>query len=506
MGASGADDGSRGGSPAVWRVPLRRERLRWAVRIRGTVIVSFLVVAVVARASGLVASLGPVVLAALAGAAMNGAAAACIRRWRGVGAMVVWSGAADALLITIVVRQTGGTRSPFLFLYVVQVVTAALVVGARLAALAGGGGLLLLATALTRVDGVPARLPPIASERAVWLLALALTLALLGFIGGHLTRRLARSERELAETQIVAIEKMRAFEVLIAGIAHELGNPLAVLAGNLEPIEQVVAAYESALANRPPDVVATVAADATALDALRAEVPSLLANCREATERAAALLAKLRAIVRPSRGAALHPAALRPGLESTLALVRHRLPPGVRIETRFDDVPEVACDPAELNQVFMNLLLNAADALPPAGTLAVELRREASAVVVVIRDDGPGIAPAILPRIFEPFFTTKDGDQGSGLGLAISRAIVARHAGSLEARAAVGGGAELVITLPLAGSAPEVGRRAHVEPVAQALAEEVEGEDGHHDCDPRDDRQVRRDQQEGAAVVQHRPP
>src|SRR5262249_15066210 len=154
----------------------------------------------------------------------------------------------------------------------------------------------------------------------------------------------------------------------------------------------------------------------------------------EATERSAALLAKLRAIGRPSRGTTLRPALLRPALESTLALVRHRLPAGVRIETRFDDVPEVACDPAELNQVFMNLLLNAADALRPGGTLAVELRRETSAVAVAIRDDGPGIAPAILPRVFEPFFTTKDGDQGSGLGLAISRAIVTRHGGTLDAR------------------------------------------------------------------------
>jgi signal transduction histidine kinase len=501
-----------------WRVPLRRERLRWAVRIRGAVIASFLAVAALAHASGLVPALAPVLLAALAGAAMNGVAAACVRRWRGIGAMIVWSGAADAILITIVVRQTGGTRSPFLFLYVVQVVTAALVVGARLAALAAGVGVALLAAAMAGVESFPPGVAALESERMVWLLALAVTLGLLGFIGGHLTRRLARRERELAESQIVAVEKIRAFEVLIAGVAHELGNPLAVLAGNVEPIEQMVAAYEEALRSAaggpgdafPPD--ATAASDApgasaaTALDAWRLEAPALLANYREATERATALLAKLRALGRPTRGAELRLAPIRPGLESTLALVRHRLPAGVRLAVRYDDVPDVPCDPSELNQVFMNLLLNAADALRPGGTLWVALRRQGPGVAVVIRDDGPGIAPAILPHVFEPFFTTKDGDQGSGLGLAISRAIVARHGGTLEARTPAGGGAELVVTVPLAGLAPEVGRRADVEPVAEALAEEIEGENGHHDRGTGDDGEVRRDQEEGAAVVQHRPP
>jgi signal transduction histidine kinase len=232
----------------------------------------------------------------------------------------------------------------------------------------------------------------------------------------------------------------------------------------------------------------------------------LLANCREATERAVALLAKLRSLGTTARSAELRLAPLRPGLESTVALVRHRLPPRVRVVACYDDVPEVICDPAELNQVFMNLLLNAADALAPGGTLAVELRRQGHEVTVVVRDDGPGIAAAILPRVFEPFFTTKEAGQGSGLGLAISRAIVDRHGGRLEARMPAGGGAELVVALPLPGSAPQIGRGTDVESVAQTVAEEVEGEHRHHDGDAGHDRQVRRDEQEGAAVVQHRPP
>ena len=529
-----------GGRP--WRRLRRRvgrERLRWAVRIRGAAIASFLAVAVVAWAAGLVTSLRPVIVAAVAGSAMNAVAAVCVRRWRGVGAMILWSGAGDAVLITAVVRATGGARSPFLFLYAVQVVTAALVLGVRLAALAGGAGLALLAAAVLGTGGWPPRAASVESERLVWLLSLALTLGLLGFIGGHLTRRLARTERELAgahgrlarslrrlgrthgalqqayarlaaaESQLVAVEKMRAFGVLIAGVAHELGNPLAVLVGNLEPIEQMIAAYEAVV--RADDEAEAAgprraAGAALELDEWRREAPVLLANCREATERAVALLAKLRSLGTTARSAELHLAPLRPGLESTVALVRHRLPAGVRVVARYDDVPEVLCDPAELNQVFMNLLLNAADALAPGGTLAVELLLHGRDVTVVVRDDGPGIAPAILPRIFEPFFTTKAVGQGSGLGLAISRTIVDRHGGRLEARVPAAGGAELVVALPLPGSAPEVGRRPDVEAVAQAVAEEVEGEHRHHDRDAGDDRQVRRDEQEGATIVQHRPP
>lgn len=519
-----------------------RERLRWAVRVRGLVIVLFLMVAIAARAAGLIASLVPVVAAAAAGALMNAAAAACVRRWRGIGPMILWSGAGDALLITSVVWVTGGARSPFLFLYALQVVTAALVLGMRMAALGGGVGLALLAVALAGAGGLPLQPQPHAtgdvSERLVWLLSLALTLVLLGFIGGHLTRRLAKTERELAgahgklarslrrlgrahralqgtyarlaraESQLVSAERMRAFGVLVAGVAHELGNPLTVLAGNLEPLADALGAYED-------DAAARGGTD----DAeWRHEAPLLLANCREATERAVALLVQLRGFGRGPHATELGLAPLRPGLESTLALVRHRLPAGVRVETRYDDVPDVACDPAELNQVFMNLLLNAADALRPGGTLVVALTRSDDHVTVTVRDDGAGIAPAVLPHVFEPFFTTKDAGQGTGLGLAISYAIVTRHGGRLEARTPPDGGAELLVALPVprephAGgdtdadaSTPEVGRGTGVELIAQAVAEEVEREHRHHDGEAGEHGEVRGDEQEAAAVVQHRPP
>jgi signal transduction histidine kinase len=432
-----------------------RERLRWAVRIRGAVIGLFLAVALAAWWADLLPSPVPVVVAAGAGTVMNLAAAWCVRRWRGIRAMIAWSGVGDLLIITYVVAATGGTASPLVFLYALQVATTALVVDLAMAAAAGTLGVALLAAVtlgLAPFSGGAAASAN-AAARLTWLLSLGSTLLLLTFIVGYLARRLVRRERELAgahrrlgrsmrrlahahaelqeayarlaraEGELAAAEKARALGVLVAGVAHELGNPLAVLAGNLEPLEEACAGDD--------------------------EAPALLASCREAVQRAVALLAELRSFGRGSRGPVHRLAALRPGLESTLALVRHRLPAGVLVRTSYEDVPDVACVAAELNQVFLNLLLNAADALGPGGTLWLTLRRVGEEVQVVVRDDGAGIAPADLPRLFEPFFTTKEVGAGRGLGLAISHAIVERHGGRLEATTPREGGAAFVVHLPI---------------------------------------------------------
>jgi len=462
-----------------------RERLRWAVRIRGVVIALFLGLATAAWALRLLPSLVPPLLAAGAGTVLNLAAAASIRRWRGIPAMLLWSGAGDVLIITWVVWATGGVESPFVFLYALQVVTTALLVDLPTAALAGTVAMAALAFTLAAApDGTRTTVP---LERLTGVLSLALTLLLLVFIGGYLARRLTRTERELArahrrlersmrrlaaahadlqeayarlaraEAQVVAAEKMRALGVLVAGVAHELGNPLTVLAGNLDPLEEALAAYEQILSTFERERCACTddglqRAYALLADAAerRRDGPTLLENCREASRRAVALLGQLRSFGRGSHVGTHRRTPLRPGLESTLALVRHRFPEGVRVCMSFEEVPDVTCVPAEMNQVFMNLLLNAADALRPGGTLAVTLRRDRELVQVIVRDDGVGIPAADLPRLFDPFFTTKETGAGTGLGLAISQSIVAGCGGRLEATVPAEGGAQFTVSLPIA--------------------------------------------------------
>jgi signal transduction histidine kinase len=475
-----------------WRGTLRSwrrvgpERLRWTVRIRAVVIAVFLVVALGAWAAGTLPSLAPGIAAAAAGIAVNQLAARRIRRWERIPAMLVWTGASDALLITVVVVATGGAASPFLFLYVVQVLTTALVVDVALGAAMGVASLVLfgLASGVAPSSSAPDPVD-LAALREVWLASFGVTLLLLVFVGGYLARRLARSERRLAathrrlarsmrrlttahaslqdayarlaraESELVETDRARTMQLLVAGLAHELGNPLTVLAGNIEPLTEAVRAYERALALAAPVVGAAEAPDADLAAAFadaaeaRHETPLLLANCAEATSRATALLGQLRDFGRGGRGTVRRLASIAPGLIGTLALLRYRLPAGVTVHESYADVPDVLCVPAELNQVFINLMLNAIDVLAPGGNLWLGLACSGGEVRVDIRDDGPGIAPEVLARLFEPFVTTKEAGRGTGLGLAISRAIVGRHGGRIDVATGPGQGTAFTVRLPV---------------------------------------------------------
>ena len=142
-------------------------------------------------------------------------------------------------------------------------------------------------------------------------------------------------------------------------------------------------------------------------------------------------------------------------LDRTLGLMEPRLRGGIALEKDFGDLPAVRCYPAQLNQVFMNLVMNACDALEGKGTIEVRTRPANGGVSLEITDDGPGIPSQVRERIFEPFFTTKPVGQGTGLGLSISHGIVERHGGSLSVECPPGGGTTFRIQLPLVARPPE---------------------------------------------------
>ena len=184
---------------------------------------------------------------------------------------------------------------------------------------------------------------------------------------------------------------------------------------------------------------------------LPAAVLELVGIISQGLNRADRLVAGLRDFASPRAGGKSSVEVL-PGLRSTLQLLHHGCQEaGVRVETSWPDwLPRTRGNPAALNQVFLNLLKNALDALKETGgTIRVEAREEDDAVVVVISDDGPGIAPEARDRLFEPFFTTKAASQGTGLGLSISRRIVVGLGGSLQLESAEGKGTRAVLRLPL---------------------------------------------------------
>ena len=254
-------------------------------------------------------------------------------------------------------------------------------------------------------------------------------------------------ELEQTQTQLLQSEKMRALGQLVAGVAHELNNPIGFVHANLQLlpgyVEKLIEAQESGGDAAKP----------------REAIRKLLSRSREGTERVKNIVMDLRGFSRMDQ-AELSDADLNAELARTLGLMEARFKGGIRVERSFGALPHVRCYPAQLNQVFMNLVMNACDALEGRGTLRVETEPRDSGVRISIADDGPGIPLALRARIFEPFFTTKPVGLGTGLGLSISHGIVERHGGTLTVECPAAGGTVFHIDLPLVARTPGAATQA----------------------------------------------
>lgn len=292
---------------------------------------------------------------------------------------------------------------------------------------------------------------------------------------GRMTE-LARAKRELETTQaqLVQSAKLAALGELVAGVAHEMNNPVGVvyanvtmLLGRLPELEELSrAGFDAAQAQ--PGAEAAIGGQRGRFEALAREVAKLLRGCRLGAERARAIVDNLRSFARAGEGE-VQIVDLNEQIEAALAILRHRIE-GRPIEVHRDlhALPPYACRAGHLSQVFVNVVANAIDAVSERGNLWIR-----SAVVadpkphleIEVGDDGPGIPAELLPRVFEPFFTTKPPGRGTGLGLSLSYGIVRDHGGSIEASSRASGGARLVITLPLpaVGDSSPRGRGARVE-------------------------------------------
>ena len=477
-----------------------RERLLWAVRVRWLAIGGFSVLAALAWLAGVLPSPQPGAVAGLTSAALNAANHWCVARRRYVRTVTALAIPTDVLLITYLIVCTGGTRSPFIMLYVVQVVATAMLVDLLVAAAGALGSAVCFLVALWLHPSTAASLagpaPRGGADEVIWGLFLLYCLALLTLLAGYIAERLRRSEDDLAErnqhlhgtlasleaahadlqrtvdrlrsteTQLVHSEKMRALGQFVAGIAHELNNPIAFVIGNLgylrsalQALDRMLVAY--AAAPLPDGAQAELNARRRGLrvDEHLADLPSALDDCEEGARRAAEIVAGLRAFARADRSGARVRVDLRDRLERTLALLRHRIPADVTICRDYDaDVPAVECVAGQLDQVLLNLLANAVDAVGRRGTIRLATRltcdppgalhRGAHAVVSVC-DDGAGMAAEICARVFDPFFTTKPEGQGTGLGLSVSYGIVERHGGTIAVESAPGRGSTFTVHLPL---------------------------------------------------------
>jgi len=259
------------------------------------------------------------------------------------------------------------------------------------------------------------------------------------------TADLARKNRELAETldkltraqeQLFRSEKLASIGQLVAGIAHEINNPVNAIVNTVGPLEEAINDIDSAT-------------DAAARTEAAKDVRDMVRVVQRGAQRTKAIVSALHNYSRTDDESVVDFDIDR-SIEDSLELLRHLLKQNVTVEKHYGEVGRVRGHAGQVNQVFMNLLTNAAQALSQTehATISITTKGDAKGVEVTIADNGPGIPPEVLPRIFDPFFTTKDVGEGTGLGLSIVYELVERHGGTIDVDTKLGQGTTFTVKLP----------------------------------------------------------
>jgi signal transduction histidine kinase/ligand-binding sensor domain-containing protein len=261
------------------------------------------------------------------------------------------------------------------------------------------------------------------------------------------------------QTQLVQSEKMASLGQLTAGVAHEINNPINfVSAGidsldaNYSDLQELLKKLSGLKAGEDNGVLLQEVEQLKKnieLDYLIEEIPQLLRSIKSGAERTTEIVKSLKNFTRLDEDN-LKLANLHEGLDSTLVILRNQLNEKVKIVREYDaSLPLIQCYPGQLNQVFMNIINNAIQAVEEEGEIWIATALEGEQVVIKIKDTGIGMSQEVKSRIFEPFFTTKDVGEGTGLGLSISYSIIEKHKGTVTVESAAGKGTEFIIRLPL---------------------------------------------------------
>jgi signal transduction histidine kinase len=262
----------------------------------------------------------------------------------------------------------------------------------------------------------------------------------------------AEAKLDEATKRLVQSEKLASLGELAAGVAHEINNPVGYVSSNLTSLQKYLTVYEKVL-----DAPEANTDDMLAVkkkhnyDFIREDLQNLVKETQEGVGRVKAIIQDLKDYSRTNAATHYVEADLHVGLKSTLNIAKAQLKHKADVRLALGNLPMVECAPAQIDQVLLNLIVNAAQAMPEGqrGMIDIATGVQGGSVWIEVKDNGPGIPEAILNKIFDPFFTTKDPGMGTGLGLSVSQNIIQQHGGTLAVQSTVGVGTTFTITLPI---------------------------------------------------------
>ncbi len=261
------------------------------------------------------------------------------------------------------------------------------------------------------------------------------------------------------QVQLIQSEKMASLGLLTAGIAHEVNNPMNFVYGNLSLIEQhlnemhrLLTLYEQLESEIPNEKITEIRRIKGELEYenLFNDLKVIINDCKTGARRTLEIVKDLRSFSRTDSGD-IQRINLNDALKTTLKLLYPQYKKRILVETDWGELPLYSCYAGQLNQVFMNIIMNAIQAIPDVGKISIRTRADESTISIAIRDNGEGIPEDIQSKIFDPFFTTKEVGVGTGLGLSIALKIVQKHGGKIKTDSKVGEGTIIIIELPIKG-------------------------------------------------------
>jgi len=271
------------------------------------------------------------------------------------------------------------------------------------------------------------------------------------------------ADRDPAETRRFQVEKMAVLGEIMVGIAHDINTPIAYVASNLTSLEAYIEDIRRVMEKVGPAAAAMAASEDPALCSAGAELADLMSEVGfdeisedlaaavgesiEGAEQVKGITDDLRRFSRDDRDEPIL-ADLNESLELSLRIARNELKYNTEVQCDLGEIPRILCRPGEIQQVFVNLLINASHAIGDKGIVRVSSSQEDGHVVVRISDTGCGIPEELRDRVFEPFFTTKEPGKGTGVGLSVAREILHAHGGTIGVESAEGRGTTFTLRLP----------------------------------------------------------